>query len=338
QLHEQLQNRLDRGEQSVLLLNRRGYSTFVMCRSCGYTALCPHCDISLTYHQKSRALRCHYCGHAEAAPSKCPTCESEHIRFFGTGTQKVEEELSKLFPGIRVIRMDVDTTTEKGSHEKWLTLFGERKADVLLGTQMVAKGLDFPYVTLVGVIAADTSLHLPDFRAAEKTFQLLTQVAGRAGRHELPGEVIVQTYNPEHYAIITAQQHDYSAFIAHELEHRRFMSYPPFCRLILVTLSHEQLPLLISVGEKLSTRLREMTNDSGLSGTAGESRSFIDILGPVASPIPRMKDRYRFQCMIKYRGNVDAVGMLKQAIHGLSGKLGQPPVLISVDVDPQMIL
>ncbi|GGD65056.1 primosomal protein N' [Paenibacillus nasutitermitis] len=337
-LHEQLQQRLDRGEQSVLLLNRRGYSTFVMCRSCGYTALCPHCDISLTYHQKSRALRCHYCGHAESAPAKCPSCESEHIRFFGTGTQRVEEELSKLFPGIRVIRMDVDTTTEKGSHEKWLTLFGERKADVLLGTQMVAKGLDFPYVTLVGVIAADTSLHLPDFRAAEKTFQLLTQVAGRAGRHELPGEVIVQTYNPEHYAIVAAQQHDYSDFISHELEHRRFMAYPPFCRLVLVTLSHEQLPLLISVGEKLAAQLREMTAAAGVSDSGNGSRAFIDILGPVASPIPRMKDRYRFQCMIKYRGNVDAVGMLKQAMHLLAGKLGQPPVLISVDVDPQMIL
>ncbi len=230
-LHSALQQCLERGEQAVLLLNRRGYSTFVMCRSCGYTAGCPHCDISLTYHQRTRMLRCHYCGHAERSPETCPDCGSEHIRFFGTGTQRVEEELVKLFPGIRVIRMDVDTTTEKGSHEKWLTQFGQHKADVLLGTQMVAKGLDFPLVTLVGVIAADSSLNLPDFRAAEKTFQLLTQVAGRAGRHHLPGQVVIQSYMPEHYSIQTAKLHDYDAFLEEELKHRRLLSYPPFCGL-----------------------------------------------------------------------------------------------------------
>ncbi|WP_308634484.1 primosomal protein N' [Paenibacillus silvisoli] len=339
QLHEGLLDRLEKGEQSVLLLNRRGYSTFVMCRSCGYTAQCPHCDISLTYHQKSRVLRCHYCGHAEQSPEKCPSCESEHIRFFGTGTQRVEEELAKLFPGIRVIRMDVDTTTEKGSHEKWLTMFGERKADVLLGTQMVAKGLDFPYVTLVGVIAADTSLHLPDFRAAEKTFQLLTQVAGRAGRHELPGEVVVQTYNPEHYAIVTAQHHDYAGFVQEELKLRRFMSYPPFCRLIVITLSDEQLTHLITAGDKLAATLRQLAYEAGIKGSIdSDGARFIDILGPVASPIPRMKDRYRFQCMVKYRGNVGAIELLKKAISLLSGPQGQPPVQLSVDVDPQVIL
>jgi len=338
-LHEALALRLQRQEQSVLLLNRRGYSTFVMCRSCGHTAECPHCDISLTYHQKSRTLRCHYCGYTEREPKSCPACESEHIRFFGTGTQRVEEELSKLFPGIRVIRMDVDTTTEKGSHEKWLTMFGDRQADVLLGTQMVAKGLDFPYVTLVGVIAADTSLHLPDFRAAEKTFQLLTQVAGRAGRHELPGEVVIQTYNPDHYAIQTAQHHDYETFVSEELRHRRQMSYPPFCRLILITLSHEQLALVIAEGEQLANLLRQGAASSGIPAFAESTGGrFIDILGPVASPIARMKDRYRFQCMIKYRGNVDATGILKQALGQLSGPKGQSKVQIGVDVDPQVIL
>ncbi|MBB3110470.1 primosomal protein N' (replication factor Y) [Paenibacillus phyllosphaerae] len=339
-LHDALKLRLERGEQSVLLLNRRGYSTFVMCRSCGYTAQCPHCDISLTYHQKSRVLRCHYCGHAEGAPTTCPSCESEHIRFFGTGTQRVEEELSKLFPGIRVIRMDVDTTTEKGSHEKWLTMFGERKADVLLGTQMVAKGLDFPYVTLVGVIAADTSLHLPDFRSAEKTFQLLTQVAGRAGRHELEGEVVIQSYNPEHYAITTAQHHDYEAFVQEELRHRRQMAYPPFCRLILITLSHEQLPLVIAAGEKLASMLRASAEEE-LSATLfdqGGGSRFMEVLGPVASPIPRMKDRYRFQCMVKYRGNIDAAGLVSAAAAKLSKPQDKMQVLISVDVDPQVIL
>lgn len=338
-LHSSLAERLERGEQSVLLLNRRGYSTFVMCRSCGYTAACPHCDISLTYHQKSRVMRCHYCGHAEQAPATCPTCQSEHIRYFGTGTQRVEEELSKLFPGIRVIRMDVDTTTEKNSHEKLLKQFGERKADVLLGTQMVAKGLDFPYVTLVGVIAADTSLNLPDFRAAERTFQLLTQVAGRAGRHHLPGEVVVQTYAPEHYAVMTAQQHDYTAFVSEELRHRGAMGYPPYCRLILVTMSHEQLPLLASVSEQYASGLRELAQHEGvlLPLNSGFGRAF-EVLGPVASPISRMKDRYRFQCVIKYRGNIDASALVRKALGPFLDGPPQRQVQFSIDVDPQVIL
>ncbi|WP_127506727.1 primosomal protein N' [Paenibacillus humicus] len=338
-LHEGLQARLERGEQSVLLLNRRGYSTFVICRSCGYTAVCPHCDISLTYHQKTRAMRCHYCGHAELAPRTCPSCSSEQIRYFGAGTQKVEEELAKLFPGIRVIRMDVDTTTEKNAHEKWLTLFGERKADVLLGTQMVAKGLDFPYVTLVGVIAADTSLNLPDFRAGERTFQLLTQVAGRAGRHHLPGEVVIQTYNPGHYAVTTAQHHDYGGFVEEEMKHRRMMGYPPFCRLILVTMSHEQLATLSSVSDRFASKLRALAAERGVLAPlqSGGERAF-DLLGPVASPISRMKDKYRFQCMIKYRGAVDASMLVKEAITRTEAEAARSGVLFSVDVDPQMIL
>ncbi|WP_415841256.1 primosomal protein N', partial [Paenibacillus alkaliterrae] len=338
-LHSSLAERLGRGEQSVLLLNRRGYSTFVMCRSCGYTAACPHCDISLTYHQKSRALRCHYCGHAEQAPATCPSCQSEHIRYFGTGTQRVEEELAKLFPGIRVIRMDVDTTTEKNSHEKLLKQFGERKADVLLGTQMVAKGLDFPYVTLVGVIAADTSLNLPDFRAAERTFQLLTQVAGRAGRHHLPGEVVIQTYVPEHYAVVTAQKHDYAAFVSEELRHRGAMGYPPYCRIILVTMSHEQLPLLSSVSEQFAAGLRELAEHEGvlLPLNSGFNRA-LEVLGPVASPISRMKDRYRFQCVIKYRGNTDASALVRRALVPFADGPPQRQVQFSIDVDPQVIL
>ncbi|GGG82673.1 primosomal protein N' [Paenibacillus radicis (ex Gao et al. 2016)] len=338
-LHAALAERLERGEQSVLLLNRRGYSTFVMCRSCGYTAACTHCDISLTYHQKTRALRCHYCGHAELAPKNCPSCESEHIRYFGTGTQKVEEELAKLFPGIRVIRMDVDTTTEKNAHEKLLKQFGDREADVLLGTQMVAKGLDFPFVTLVGVIAADTSLNLPDFRAAERTFQLLTQVAGRAGRHHLPGEVVVQTYTPEHYAILTAQHHDYAAFIREELKHRGVMGYPPFCRLVLVTMSHEQLAQLSSVSEQFASRLRELAAAEGvLDSLDSGSKRALEVLGPVSSPISRMKDRYRFQVVIKYRGNIDVPALLRKATAPFLEGPAQKQVLFSIDVDPQVIL
>src|SRR5699024_6276865 len=199
-------------QQIVLLLNRRGYSNFALCRDCGHVEECPNCDISLTYHKRDHRLKCHYCSHEQPMPTICPKCESEHIRFFGTGTQRVEEALTKLIPEARVIRMDVDTTRRKGAHERLLEQFSNQEADILLGTQMIAKGLDFENVTLVGVLAADSLLHLPDFRAAEKTFQLITQVSGRAGRHRLPGEVVVQSYTPDHYSITLASQYNYQAF------------------------------------------------------------------------------------------------------------------------------
>ncbi|QSF47051.1 primosomal protein N' [Paenibacillus tianjinensis] len=338
-LHTALESRLEREEQTVLLLNRRGFSTFVMCRSCGYVATCPECDISLTYHSRSDNLRCHYCGHAEPSPKECPECGSEHIRFFGTGTQRVEEELGKLFPGIRVIRMDVDTTTEKGSHEKLLNQFRDKKADVLLGTQMVAKGLDFPDVTLVGVITADSALNLPDFRAAEKTFQLLTQVAGRAGRHQLPGEVVVQSYTPEHYSIIHASGHDYNSFVREELKHRRDLHYPPYCRLILVTLSHEQLPLLLKMAENYALNLQGRARQLRWFGSLDKlSSDALDLLGPVASPLPRLKGRYRFQCIVKWRGAIDAIGLARQVAEELEDSVRDNGLQISIDVDPQMLM
>ncbi|MDQ1913179.1 primosomal protein N' [Paenibacillus sp. GD4] len=347
-LYKAIQERLDKKEQTVLLLNRRGYATFVMCRTCGYVAECPHCDISLTYHQNAKVIRCHYCGYAQQELSACPECQSEHIRHFGTGTQRVEEELSKLFPGIRVIRMDIDTTTEKGSHEKWLTMFRNRQADVLLGTQMVAKGLDFPHVTLVGALAADSVLNLPDFRASERSFQLLTQVAGRAGRHHLPGEVFVQTYTPEHYSILTASKHDYNSFIRKELLIRKVHNYPPFHRLILITLSHEQVPLLIRSGEALAARLKELARECTaveVVGSVPQGRPGalfkpveLEVLGPVASPISRIKDRYRFQCMVKYRGETDAADLVRQAAAVLDDAVKQQKLTISIDVDPQVLM
>ncbi|MBP1177094.1 primosomal protein N' (replication factor Y) [Paenibacillus sp. PvR133] len=338
-LHNGIAERLERKEQTVLLLNRRGHSTFVMCRSCGYVAGCPHCDISLTYHQRSNNLRCHYCGYSEPVPQTCPECGSEHIRYFGTGTQRVEEELAKLFPGIRVVRMDVDTTTEKNAHEKLLKQFRDKKADVLLGTQMVAKGLDFPDVTLVGVITADSALNLPDFRAAEKTFQLLTQVAGRAGRHQLPGEVFVQSYTPEHYSVIHASRHDYASFVREELKHRRNLHYPPYCRLILVTFSHEQLPVLVRLAENYSATLQGRARQRGWFGNMDRLTSdVLDILGPVASPISRIKNRYRFQCMIKWRGNIDAISLAQQVADEMAESAQAQKLLISLDVDPQMLM
>jgi primosomal protein N' (replication factor Y) len=334
-LHAAIGERLARREQMVLFLNRRGFSTFVMCRSCGYAVLCPHCDISLTYHRHTRSMRCHYCGYAEREVAECPRCQSPHIRYFGTGTQRVEEELARTFPGIRVIRMDVDTTGEKGAHEKWLSMFQRHEADVLLGTQMVAKGLDFPLVTLVGVIAADTMLHLPDFRAAERTFQLLTQVAGRAGRHELPGEVIVQTYSPEHYSIELASRHDYEGFAERELVMRREREYPPYRRLILITLSHEQVPALLQWGERLAQELRRLLDaERERSGARGG----FEVLGPVASPISRLKDRYRFQCMVKYSEDLAAVRCVKEAAGVLGDAVRSHGLAVSIDVDPQMLM
>ncbi|UJF35272.1 primosomal protein N' [Paenibacillus hexagrammi] len=344
-LYKAIEERLHKKEQTVLLLNRRGYATFVMCRTCGFVSTCPHCDISLTYHQSSRMLRCHYCGYAEREVSQCPSCSSEHIRHFGTGTQRVEEELGKLFPGIRVIRMDVDTTTEKGSHEKWLTMFREKQADVLLGTQMVAKGLDFPDVTLVGVIAADTVLNLPDFRSAERTFQLLTQVAGRAGRHEKLGEVFVQTYTPEHYSVQCASRHDFGGFANHELDIRATLGYPPFQRLILITFSHEELPLLVKSAEAFVTRLKELAadqlrseNDLFSAVEQTPEPAHMEVLGPVASPISRIKDRYRFQCVVKYRGNVQASQLIGSAVSWFEERSSKEKLQISVDVDPQYLM
>jgi len=349
-LKEAIETRLRREEQIVLLLNRRGYSTFVMCRSCGYTCTCPHCDIAMTHHRGARHLRCHYCGHAEPEPTVCPSCQSEHIRFFGTGTQKVEEALASTFPGIRVIRMDVDTTTEKGSHEKWLTMFRERKADVLLGTQMVAKGLDFPRVTLVGVLAADSALRLPDFRAAERTFQLLTQVAGRAGRHELPGEVVIQTYDPAHVAVASVAGHDYDGFVRQELHARSMLGYPPYGRLIAVTFTHESVPMLMSTGETFASKLRDAAASRGIggfdaanvrdrgNGGGTTAEPVMDVLGPVPSPIPRLKDRYRFQCMVKYRGTLDASALTAKVLQDMGDAVKRSGVQIGVDVDPQMML
>ncbi|MGM7720322.1 primosomal protein N' [Metabacillus sp. Hm71] len=325
-LIEKLTDRLKKGEQSVLFLNRRGYSSFVMCRDCGYVIQCPHCDISLTYHRHGQQLKCHYCGYEEHMPSVCPECQSEHIRFFGTGTQRVEEELVKVLPQSRIIRMDVDTTGRKGAHEKLLTQFGNKEADILLGTQMIAKGLDFPDVTLVGVLTADTMLNLPDFRAAEKTFQLLTQVSGRAGRHELPGEVIIQTYAPEHYSIQLASQYDYDLFYQQEMLARKNHAYPPYYYLALLTISHPEITKVVAVTEQIVKFLRRNVEDE------------TKILGPVASPIPRIKDRYRYQCMVKYKREKNLYGTFKKIIEHYQQDMSSDQLMISIDLSPNTMM
>lgn len=325
-LFDKITHCLEREEQMVLFLNRRGFSTFVMCRDCGFVQQCPHCDISLTYHKVTQSHRCHYCGYSEKQVQQCPECESEHIRFFGTGTQKVEEELHKHFPGIRVVRMDVDTTQKKGSHERLLQNFRDQRADVLLGTQMIAKGLDFEKVTLVGVIAADSLLHLPDFRAAEKTFQLLTQVSGRAGRHQLLGEVVVQTYTPEHYSVIAAAEHNYLSFYQQEMNHRHQRGYPPYYYITLITFTHEDIPVLVRACEQSVQWLKKQISVNSI------------VLGPVASPIPKIKDRYRYQCMIKYRDEPNLGTILTQLLERNKRSIDKHHLLIQIDKNPQMLM
>lgn len=300
-LMEQMQERINRGEQVVLLLNRRGYSSFMMCRDCGYVLECPNCDISQTLHMDTKTMKCHYCGHEEAIPQKCPTCQSPNIRYYGTGTQKIEEELQDALPGARIIRMDVDTTRRKGAHERLLGQFEDKEADILLGTQMIAKGLDFPNVTLVGVLNADTALGLPDFRSAESTFQLLTQVSGRAGRGQKDGRVIIQTFNPGHYAIQLAQAYDYETFFKKEMHLRRLSQYSPYYFLVRVMVSHEDELIASKKMAEIVAELRPTLSDEAI------------ILGPTPKSIARTHNRYHFQTIIKYKQE-DA---LKTKLHEL---------------------
>ena len=225
---------LFRSEQAILLLNRRGYSSVVTCKNCGYVVKCPSCDITLTYHKTSNTLRCHYCGYGTSLPKRCPECKEDAMKDLGVGTEKIEEELKNYLPKVRVLRMDFDTTSKKGAHEKMIAQFESHEADILLGTQIVAKGLDFQNVTLVGVLNADTSLNVPDFRSSEMTFSLLAQVAGRSGRSSKKGQVYFQTYNPEHYAIVDAKKNDYLSFYKEEMQNRHLMKYPPFYYLVSV--------------------------------------------------------------------------------------------------------
>jgi primosomal protein N' (replication factor Y) (superfamily II helicase) len=325
-LFEKMKDRLEKKQQIVLFLNKRGHSSFIMCRDCGYVVNCPHCDISLTYHQSQQKMKCHYCGHEEYVPKQCPECKSEHIRYFGTGTQKVEEELGKVLPEARVIRMDVDTTSRKGSHEKLLEAFQNGKADILLGTQMIAKGLDFPNITLVGVLTADTMLHLPDFRSSEKTFQLLTQVSGRAGRHELPGEVIIQTYSPEHYSVELSGKQDYDQFYQYEMMVRKTHRYPPFYYLSLITITHEELMKVVSITEKITKYLRSKLSNNAI------------VLGPVASPIPKINNRYRYQCLIKYKQEPELSNALKIILDQYQQEMASSGLQITVDLNPYILM
>jgi len=281
---------LARQEQTILFLNRRGTATFVQCRACGFVFRCSHCTASLTYHSATRKLVCHHCRYSVSLPAECPQCLSPHLRFLGIGTQRVEEEVGHFFPQARILRWDRDVTSGRRAHEELLTKFRTHEADVLIGTQMIAKGLDFPQITVAGVISADTGLNLPDFRAGERTFQLLCQVAGRAGRGFMPGKVIIQTYSPEHYAIMAASKHDYLSFYAQEINYRRKFGYPPFSHLASLTFSHTNDITCLKEAERMSRLLAAEKDRRGIPD--------LRLIGPVPAFTPRVRGHYRWQLVL----------------------------------------
>lgn len=317
-LLEEIEIRLQNQEQSILLLNRRGYASFVSCKNCGYVEKCPNCDITLTYHKTSGMIRCHYCGYAKKLQNICPECHEEAMTSLGIGTEKIEEELKKFFPNARILRMDLDTTTRKGSHEKMIKSFQNHEYDILLGTQMIAKGLDFKEVTLVGVINADTSLNIPDFRSSETTFQLLSQVAGRSGRGEKEGKVFIQTYNKDHYAIELSKTHDYISFYEQEMKIRHELNYPPYYFLTSIKILSSDYEMAKTESNKIGDYLKNNLKNS-------------IILGPSIASIFRINNVYRFQLIIKYKKEENLYQTLTSLIEHYQSN---SKVKIDIDFNP----
>ncbi len=316
-LQSAIEIRLSKGEQTILLINRRGYSTFVICRNCGHVVECPNCDITLAYHEIDHSLKCHYCGHKEEVYKKCPKCGSEELKFMGTGTQKIENEIQSLFPSAKIVRMDNDTTRTKNAHEILLNEF-ELEGDILIGTQMIAKGLDYPNVTLVGIIQADGNLFNADFRAPEKTFQLIVQVAGRSGRHELSGEVIVQVFNPDHYAIRYAVENDYLGFYNYEMQLRKLAKYSPFYYLAQLEISGENMRDVFLRGRDIVKLLRSKLSEEAIT------------LGPALPEVARIKNRYLCHIIIKYRKEP----LLDDLLFEILDQYQTDNIYISVDKTP----
>jgi primosomal protein N' (replication factor Y) len=328
-LRDAMAETLAAGRQTVLFLNRRGYASFVQCLSCGHAERCQQCDVSLTYHSADRTMRCHYCGHAAPAPERCPSCGGINLRYGAPGTQRVERAVHELFPDARVARMDVDTTTERGAHWRILRAFAAGETDVLLGTQMIAKGLDFPRVGLVGVVAADVGLNLPDFRSGERTFQLLTQVAGRTGRGGERGRVIVQSYLPDHYTIMLAREQRFAPFFEREAAERQDLGYPPFARLVAIEIRDRDERRVV----RAATRIAEFLE----RGAAQMGAERPEVLGPAPAPLERLKGVYRWQVIVRGKG-VSARALVAGAL-AQSGALRLPSsVSLAVDVDPQDLL
>ena len=325
-LYQAIEQNLKDKLQTILFLNRRGYSTFIMCRNCGYTVKCKNCNISMTYHSYENKLKCHYCGYEEKLLKTCPECGSDKIRYFGTGTQKLEQEIHKQFPYAKTIRMDVDTVTKKNSHEEILNKFKNEDIDILIGTQMVVKGHHFPKVTLVGVIAADSSLNIDDYRATERTFQILTQVAGRAGRENLPGKVIIQSYNPENFSIQDAQKQNYEEFYQTEIALRKQLKYPPFCDIIVIgfnSINEEELKKVSSTAYKFA--INNLNQEE------------FKVFKPMPSPIDKIQNKYRWRIIIK--GNMDkkANEVLNELLKNLYDK-DYKNTKITIDVNPNNMM
>ncbi len=327
-LYKAIKENLEYSNQTILFLNKRGYSSFILCRNCGYVPRCRYCNISLTYHLHGNRLVCHYCGYTRANYKTCPSCSSEYIRHFGVGTQKLEEEVNKYFPDASVLRMDLDTTSRKNSHEQILKKFRDENVNILIGTQMIAKGHDFPNVTLVGVISADLMLNMEDFRSTEKTFQLLTQVAGRAGRAKKEGKVVIQTYEVDNFSILTAKDHDYVKFYNQEIILRKELNYPPFCDIVSVLVTGEDEVKVKEVsGEVESTIRRELNGyEDGLL-----------ILNAVPAPISRIKNRFRWRIIIKCSMN-DELREKLNVMFQQESKRVEKWCNIGVDVNPLSML
>lgn len=319
-LQEEINKNLRNKKQTILFLNRRGYSTFIMCRECGYVAKCKNCNISLTYHMNENKLKCHYCGYETNVIKECPECKSQKVKYFGTGTQKLENEVHKLYPNASTIRMDLDTVTKKNSHEDILNKFKNENIDILIGTQMIVKGHHFPNVTLVGVITADGSLNMNDYRAVERTFQTLVQVAGRAGREE-NGNVIIQTYNPDHYAIVEAQKQDYDLFYNEEVSLRKMLNYPPFCDIILISFLGKNINDIKSISNLVYKKITSIQNDN------------INIYKPVPSPIDKIQNNYRWRIIIKCKVTSKVLDIINYAINDERIKKNKE-IKVVVDINP----
>ncbi|MBP2031603.1 primosomal protein N' (replication factor Y) [Clostridium algifaecis] len=326
-LYSLIKDRLQKKEQIILFLNRRGFSTFVSCRKCGYIFKCNNCDISLTYHHNMKKLICHYCGNSMSLPKVCPKCGSKYVKYFGVGTEKVEQAVKSEFKEARVLRMDFDTTRTKHSYENIYNAFKNGRADILIGTQMIAKGLDFKDVTLVGVIAADLSLNLPDFRSSERTYELITQVSGRAGRGQKDGEVIVQTYNPENYSIKYAASNDYYNFYEEEMKIRKEMEYPPFSKIFLINMSSKNEDILIKNIQNVGIFLKK----------AFEKNDKIKILGPCPCVISKIKELFRWQIMLKGKIDLNTAQNIKKTVYNLIKNVNRD-VKISIDINPNNTL
>jgi primosomal protein N' (replication factor Y) len=332
ELRQAMTETLAKGEQVLLFLNRRGYAGFPVCGDCGESIKCRNCDITLTYHQKAELYKCHYCGFHQAAPIKCTKCGSSKIKPLGIGTEKVEDAVCKLFPDARVARMDSDTMARKGSMLRLLKDLRHHRVDILVGTQMVAKGHDFPNITLVGIICADLSLSFPDFRASERTFQLLAQVAGRAGRGDIAGQVVLQTYNPEHFSITAAQKQDFKTFYAQEIQYRKALRYPPFSRIILLRIAGRNETQTVEHAQMVGRICRDLRqSDSRYLET-------IEIFGPIEAALPRIAGKYRWQVMLKGLNVRSLHRFAETLVYRHAAVFNRREVKVAVDVDPFFLM